>query len=119
MLLQFTKLFLCTFFTRKVYKFEKHYQIVVKLTVFENILHQLGDKLTVICSTLTKQHKISFFVGLLAISKYLLNLTQKLEVVRIVTLSAAFLVEKTLQSKQLRHSTLLAFFFLLLAFDNP
>jgi hypothetical protein len=74
MLLEFIELFLCAFFTRQVCKFEKNYQIVVKLTVFENFLHQLGDKQTVVCSTLSKQHKISFFVGLLAIPKHSLNL---------------------------------------------
>jgi putative Ca2+/H+ antiporter (TMEM165/GDT1 family) len=93
--------------------------MVVKLAVFENILHQLGDKSTIACSTLAKQHKILFIIGLLAILKHPLNLTQKLEVIRIVILSAASLVEKTIQSKQLQHSTLLACYFLLLGFDNP
>jgi hypothetical protein len=44
MLLEFTELFLGAFFARQVSKFEKDYQIVVKLTVFEYLLHQLGDK---------------------------------------------------------------------------
>jgi hypothetical protein len=69
MFLEFTELFLCAVFTRQVSKFKKDYQMVVKLTVFEYILHQLGDKQTVAFSTLAKQHKISFFVGLLAILK--------------------------------------------------
>jgi hypothetical protein len=69
MLLEFTELFLCGFFTRQVSKFEKDYQIVVKLTIFENILHQLDDKQTVTYSTLAKKHKISFFVDLIAIFK--------------------------------------------------
>jgi hypothetical protein len=99
MLLEFTELFFCAFFTIQISKFEKYYQIVVKFTVFENILHQLGDKQAISCSTLTKQHKISFFVGLLAIPKHLLNLAQKLEVIRIIILSAAFLVDNTLKSK--------------------
>jgi hypothetical protein len=101
MLLEFTELLLCAFFTRQVSKFEEDYQIVVKLAVFEKILHQLGDKQAIAFSTLAKQHKVSFFVGLLAIPKHPLNLAQKLEVIRIVILSAASLVEKTLQSKQL------------------
>jgi hypothetical protein len=119
MLLEFTELFLCAVFTRQVSKFEKYYQIIVKLSVFENILHKLGYKHTVVCSTLTKQNKISLFIGLLAIPKHLLNLAQKLEVITIVISSAASLVEKTLNSKQLRHSTLPAYCFLLLGFDNP
>jgi hypothetical protein len=69
MFLEFNELFLCAFFTRQVSKFEKYYQMVVKFTVFENTVHQLGDKQTVVCSTLAKQHKISFFIGLLAIFK--------------------------------------------------
>jgi hypothetical protein len=69
MLLEFTELFLCAIFTRQVSKFEKDYQMVFKLTLFENFLHQFGDKQTVICSTLTKQHKFSFIIGLLAIFK--------------------------------------------------
>jgi hypothetical protein len=69
MLLEFTELFLCAFFTRQVSKFEKDYQMVVKLAVFENILHQLGDKQTVACSTLAKKHKVLFLIGLLAIFK--------------------------------------------------
>jgi hypothetical protein len=44
MLLEFTELFLCAFFTRQVSKFEKDYQMIVKLSVFENILDQLGNK---------------------------------------------------------------------------
>jgi hypothetical protein len=75
MLLEFTELFVYAFFTRQVSKSEKYYQIVIKFTVFENILHQLGDKQTVACSTLTRQHKISLFIGLLAITKQPLNLT--------------------------------------------
>jgi hypothetical protein len=69
MLLEFTKLFLCAVFTRQVSKFEKDYEMVVKLTVFENLVHQLDDKQTVACSTLAKQHKISFLIGLLIIFK--------------------------------------------------
>jgi hypothetical protein len=69
MLLEFIDLFLDAFFTRQITKFEKDYQMVVKLTVFENILHQLGDKQSVAFSTLTKQYKISFFVGLITIIK--------------------------------------------------
>jgi hypothetical protein len=75
--------------------------MVVKITVFEYLLHQLGDKQSVACSTLTKKHEISFFVGLFAIPKYSLNLAQKVKVIIIVILSAAFLVDKTLQFKQL------------------
>jgi hypothetical protein len=119
MLLEFTELFLCALFARQVFKIEKDYQIIVKLSVFENILDQLGNKQAIFCSTLTKQHKISFFVDLLAIPKQPFNLAQKLELIRIVILSATFLVEKTLKFKQLRHSTLLAFCFLLFGFDNP
>jgi hypothetical protein len=70
--------------------------MVVKLTVFENILHQLGDKQAVFCLALAKQHKISFLIGLLAIPKHPLNLAQKLEVIRIVISSATSMVEKTL-----------------------
>jgi hypothetical protein len=70
MLLEFTELFLCALFTRKVSKFEKEYQMVIELAVFENILDQLGDKQTFSFSTISKQHKISFFVDLLAILKY-------------------------------------------------
>jgi hypothetical protein len=62
MLLEFIELFLCADFTRQVSKFVKDYQMVVKITVFENFLHQLGDKQTVAFSTLAKQHKISFFI---------------------------------------------------------
>jgi hypothetical protein len=69
MLLEFIELFLCDFFITQVSKFEKDYQIIVKLTVFEDLLHQLGDKQTVFFSTLAKQHEISFFIGLLAIFK--------------------------------------------------
>ncbi len=119
MLLEFTELFLCAVFVRQVFKFEKDYQIVVKLTVFENILHQFGEKQTVTFSTLAKQHKVSFLIGLLAIPKQSLNLAQKLEFIRIVIFSAAFLVDKTLHSKQLRCSTLPTNCFLLLGFDNP
>jgi hypothetical protein len=43
MLLEFTELFLCAFFTRQVPKFEKDYQMIVKLTVFEDLLHQFDD----------------------------------------------------------------------------
>jgi hypothetical protein len=93
--------------------------MIVKLTIFENILHQLGDKQNVAFSTLAKQNKVSFFVGLLAIAKQPLNLAQKLEVIRIVIFSAASLIHKALQSKQLRHRTLLTCCFLLLGFDNP
>jgi hypothetical protein len=39
MLLEFTELFLYAFFTRQVSKFEKYYQMIVKLAVFENLLH--------------------------------------------------------------------------------
>jgi hypothetical protein len=92
--------------------------MVVKFTVFENILHQLGDKQTVAFSTVAKQHKISFFVGLLTVPKQPFNLAQKLEVIRIVIFSAAFFVDRTLQFKQLRHSTLPDYCFLLLGFDN-
>jgi hypothetical protein len=119
MFLEFTELFLCTVFTIQVFKFEKDYQMIVKLTVFENLLHQLGDKQTVAFSTLAKQHKISFFINLFAICKYPLNFAQKLEVIRIVIFSAASLVEKTLNIKQLRHRALPACCFLLLGFDNP
>jgi hypothetical protein len=69
MVWEFTDLFLCVAFTRQVSKFEKDYQIVIKLTVFENILHQIGDKKTVFCSTLAKQHNILFLICLLAILK--------------------------------------------------
>jgi hypothetical protein len=48
--------------------------MVVILTVFENILHKLDDKQTVTFSILGKQHKISFFLGLLAITEHPLNL---------------------------------------------
>jgi hypothetical protein len=44
MLLEFIELFLCAVFTRQVYKFEKDYQMVVKIAVFENLVHQLEDK---------------------------------------------------------------------------
>jgi hypothetical protein len=91
-LLEFAELFFCAFFTRQVSKFEKDYQMVVKLTVFEDLLHQLRDKQTVFFSTLAEQHKILFFIGLLVIFKYALYLTQKLEVIRIVILSAASLI---------------------------
>ncbi len=70
MLLEFIELFLCAIFTRQIFKFEKDYQIIIKLTAFEYLLHQLGDKQTVVFSTLTKQDQISFFIGLLAIVKY-------------------------------------------------
>jgi hypothetical protein len=119
MLLEFAELSLCAFFARQISKFEKDYQMVVKLTVFKNILHHLSDKHIVSCCTLAKQQKISFFVDLLAIPKHPLNLAQKLKIIRIVIFSAASLIEKTLQSKQLRHSTLPACCFLLLGFDNP
>ncbi len=99
MLLEFIELFLCAAFTRQISKFEKYYQMVVKLIVFENILHQLGYKQTVTFSTLAKQHKVSFFVGLIAVSKHPLNLAQKLKVIRIVIFSAAFFVEKIFHSK--------------------
>jgi hypothetical protein len=69
MLLEFTELFLCAFLTRQVSKFEKDYQMIVKLTVFEDLLHQRRDKQTIFFSTLAKQHKITFFIGLLAIIK--------------------------------------------------
>jgi hypothetical protein len=69
MLFDYTELFLCAFFTRQTSKLEKYYQIIVKLTVLENLLHQLGDKQAVVCSTLTKQHKVSFLISLLAILK--------------------------------------------------
>ena len=108
MLLESTELFLCAFLTRQVSKFEKDYQVVVKLAVSENILHKLRDKQSVACSALAEQHKVSFFIGLPSIPKHPLNLAQKLEVLRIVIFSAASLVEKTLQSKQLRHSTFLS-----------
>jgi hypothetical protein len=68
MLLQFTELFLCALFARQVFKIEKYYQVVVKLPVFENLLHQLNDKQAVVLSTLAKQHKISLFIGLFAIT---------------------------------------------------
>jgi hypothetical protein len=119
MLLKFTELLLCTVFTKQVSKLEKDYQTVVKLSVFENILHQLGEKQTVACSTLAKQHKVSFFVGLLTIPKQPLNLTQKPKIIRIVIFSAASLVKKILQSKQLRHRAIPTNCFLLLEFDNP
>ncbi len=70
--------------------------MAVKLTVFEYLLYQFGDKQTVTCFILAKQHKISFFISLLAIAKHLLNLTQKVKVIRIVIISAAFLLDKTL-----------------------
>jgi hypothetical protein len=44
MVLEFIELILCAVYTTQVSKFEKHYQMAVKLTVFENLLHQLGDK---------------------------------------------------------------------------
>jgi hypothetical protein len=69
MLLEFTELFLCAFFTRQVSKFKKYYQMVAKLAVFENLLHQLDHKQALACSTLAKQDKISFFIGLIAILK--------------------------------------------------
>jgi hypothetical protein len=69
MFLEFTELFLCAVFTRQISKFEKYNQKVVKLTVFENFLHQLGDKQSVACSTLAKQHKILFFIDQLATLK--------------------------------------------------
>jgi hypothetical protein len=119
MLLELTELFLCAAFTRQISKFEKDYQMVVKLTIFKNLLHQLDEKHTLACSTLAKQHNISFFISLLAIPEHPLNLVQKLEFIRIVIFSAAFLLDKTLQSKQLRHCTILACCFLLLGFGNP
>jgi hypothetical protein len=93
--------------------------MIVKLSVFEYLQHQLIDKQAVFLCTLAKQHKISFFVGLLVIPKQALNLAQKLEVIRIVISSAASMVEKTLQLKQLRHRALAINCFLLLIFDNP
>jgi hypothetical protein len=69
MLLKLTELFLFVVFTRQFFKFEKDYQIDVELPVFENILNQLGDKQTIVLSTLAKKHKVSFFIGLLAILK--------------------------------------------------
>jgi hypothetical protein len=93
--------------------------MVVEIAVSENILHQLGDKQTVACSTLAKQHKVLFLIGLLAIPKQPLNLTQKLKIIRIVISSATSMVEKTLQLKQLRHRALAINCFLLLGFYNP
>jgi hypothetical protein len=101
MLFEFTELFFCAVFTRQVSEFEKDYQVAAKFTVFQNLLHQLYDKQTLACSSLARQHKVSFFIGLLAIPKQPLNLAHKLEVIRIVIFSAASLVDKTLQSKQL------------------
>jgi hypothetical protein len=67
MFLEFTELLLCAAFTRQVSKFEKDYQMVVKITVCQNILHQFDDEQTLACSTLAKQHKVSFFIiGLIA-----------------------------------------------------
>jgi hypothetical protein len=43
--------------------------MVAKLGVFEYLLHELGDKQAVAFSTFAKQHKISFFIDLLAILK--------------------------------------------------
>jgi hypothetical protein len=43
--------------------------MVLKLTVFEYILNQLDDKETLAYSTVAKQHKISFLIGLLVIFK--------------------------------------------------
>ncbi len=94
MLLEFAELCVCAVFNRQVYKFEKDDQMVVKFTVFQNLLNQLDDKQTLACSTLAKQHEISFFVGLLSIPKYPLNLTQKLEMIRIVIFSTPSLVHK-------------------------
>jgi hypothetical protein len=119
MLLELNELFPCAFFTRQVSKFEKDYQMIVKLTIFDNLLHQLDEKHTLACSTLAKQHKVSFFIGLFAIPEHPLNLVQKLEVIRIVIFSAAFLLDITLKSKQLRHGTILACCFLLFGFGNP
>jgi hypothetical protein len=70
--------------------------MIVKVAVFEDFLHKLDDKQTLTCSTLAKQYKVSFFIGLLAIHDYPLNFVQKSEVIRILIIYAASLVDKTL-----------------------